>query len=189
VAIDCCGAITGDVEGSHLSFSFPISNFGLSYTTDVYVSDDGSRLGGYFTSQSTTDTSDPKYVFKVAWLRHDPNRLWLPLNVDLADEELPPRVTFRLSANAREGAGFLATESYELAFNIDDAVYGDFGSFWSTEIRVRPDDGSLVLGPVPETHPDLPVQVVLERAGKAITNAAVSMPDGNVYPFDATRNE
>lgn len=186
---DCCGPVTGEVDGLHVSFSFPVGSTNLVYTTDAYLSDDGSRMGGYFRStQPDSMPDDPRFVFAVAWLPVDDETDRLPKNPDLALEESSTSLFFQLSAQASEGDGFARGETYEVAFNVDNAVSGDFGSFWSTEISVGP-NGDLVLGPVPATHPDLPISAVLQRDGSEVVDATVTMPSGATYVFDATTNE
>jgi hypothetical protein len=70
-------------------------------------------------------------------------------------------------------------------------VPGQLGSFWSGEMAWRADQQTLVVGPVPETAPGLPVAMSLRfdgtaPAGPALASVEAVMASGARYQFQAT---
>jgi hypothetical protein len=186
--LDCCGFIEGEAIGLHTTFSFSFE-FGATYTYAAHalLSEDGSRLGGYFKSTQSGHDPAPGRGMRVAWLRlgADP---WLATNPEIYGANLPT-TSFELAPESPEGDDFVVGESYTAVFTRESAMGGDFGSFWATEISIRPEDGAILAGPVPATDSSLPVSVVLNRDGDEIVDATVTMPLGQSYLFVAVEGE
>jgi hypothetical protein len=185
--LDCCGSIEGEAFGAHTTFSY---SAGPNYihTAHAMLSEDGSRLGGYFQGSQSGHDPAPGPGRRVAWLRLSAEP-WLATNPELDEANLPTATSFELAPESPEGDGFVVGESYTTRFTRDSAMGGDFGSFWATEISIRPEDGAILAGPVPVTDGSLPVSVVLNRDGDAIVDATVTMPSGESYLFVAVESQ
>lgn len=181
----CCGAVTGQVAGRSASFGFPVSVLGQStYSTQVFVSADGQRMAGTFTLGGP-DT------LKVAWVRIGPTDPWLPS----ADRALSDVMLMRaagyaltLSDNPAAGRDYSAQQIYGLSV-LDRFVSGDLGVYWDREMSWHADEQTLVVGPVPETAPGLPVALWLHFDGSTLASVEAAMASGVRYRFVATASQ
>jgi len=184
----CCGVPVGEFDGNHVAFTLTVSDFSFTYVLNLFASEDGTRLGGQIGGEVVGIDETKNDGQKIAALPFTDDGQRLPSNPALTGEELPQSSYFRLRAGESEGDGYLATETYRLGY-LDGAVYGDFGSFWSTEVSVRENDAALLAGPVPVTDPRLPVSIVVRREGSQALDATVTMSSGASYLFDSVAAE
>lgn len=188
--VDCCGSISGEREEDELSFAFPAGSLGYLYMADVVVAEDGSRMGGIF--RSDTGAEEPGRGVKGAWLRYSPESEtgWLPTNEEIVAAVSNLEVTLmQLTEDSEEGDGFERGESYTMVPNYG-AIVGDLGPFWSTEMRLEDgDDGVIVAGPVPVTHPSLPESLVIRPDDGRVLEVELTMPSGASYRFEPTPTE
>ena len=181
----CCGAVTGQVVGRRASFWFPINGLGhYVYATEVFVSADGQRMAGTF--KVDTNNSLP-----VSWVRIGPSEPWLP-SADRAVSgvmtALVAGYALNLSDNPAGGSDFSAQQTYRLSV-LNRFVTGDLGAYWDREISWRADEQTLVVGPVPETAPGLPIALWLRFDGSTLTSVEAAMASGLHYRFNATASQ
>lgn len=65
-------------------------------------------------------------------------------------------------------------------------ISGDLGAYWSSEIS-GPTDGIVLVGPVPETAPELPTSLMLKLDVRGFTAVRATTASGHAYEFAATR--
>jgi hypothetical protein len=175
--IDCCGLLTGQVADRHASFGFSFDSGGhYDYTTDVFVSADGTRMAGTFESD-----------YPVAWVRIGATDADLPdadaVIRDLTDARSGDYV-LTLADAVPPGNDFTAQQMHWLSLGAG-FVWSTLGAFWSAEISWRDADQTMLAGPVPETAPGIPVALALHFEGRALTCVEASMASGLVYHFQA----
>jgi hypothetical protein len=90
-----------------------------------------------------------------------------------------------LSDDPAPGGDFSGQQPYLLDLS-DQFVSGGLGSFWDREMSWSGDEQTLVVGPVPETAPGLPVELRLHYDGPALVSVEAAMASGLRYHFQAT---
>lgn len=181
----CCGAVNGQIVGRHVTFGFTF-NFGpeVTYWTDAFVSADGQRMAGRFNAVSPVDQP-------IAWVRIEPADAWLPRPDPAVTAVLTTRsarYALVLSDDPPAGNDFSAQQTYRLAVS-DRFVYGDLGSFWDREMSWSAGEQTLIVGPVPETAPGLPVALSLRFDGTMLTSVEAALPSGTRYHFQAAASQ
>jgi hypothetical protein len=180
-ALDCCGAVMGQILERRASFGFSIDGLGepYIYSTDVFVSADGSRMAGTFSRTGSA----------VAWVKIGAHEPYLPSTDPALGEVIRARTgsyVLVLSDDPAPGDDFAPGQTYRLTVG-SEAVAGQLGSFWSGEISWSAGEQTLVAGPVPETAPGLPVAMSLHFDAAALGSVEAVMASGVRYQFRATR--
>jgi hypothetical protein len=194
-AHSCCGDITGQVVDRRATFQFPIDvpEGHYVYATDVYASADGRRMAGSFRNSINGSAGGLRLV---AWLPIASSEAWLSDTHPNAD----PAITavqdilgsimrgygLVLSDDPPPGSDFVSTQTYRLFTSVRGFVSGDLGAFWAGEMSWRADEQTMVVGPVPETSPGLPVALWLRLDGAALVSVEAATASGIHYHFAAT---
>ena len=177
----CCAPIAGGkIEGRHVQFGFPVDAAAGVYMADVFVSEDGERMAGPFHSLSG-------WGVPTAWVRIAYGEAWLPrTNVQLADQLSPYAGSFTLTLTHAEPVSvFTPNTDYALHLTTPRGVFvfGDLGSFWEGELSWDESSETLLAGPVPETHPDLPIELRLSFAGTELLEVVATFAAGEATTF------
>ncbi len=181
----CCGAVTGHVAGPRVTFGFTV-NVGLgpyTYATEAVLSANGQRMAGTFTLGGGN--------LPVAWVRIGPASRWLPDPDPVLAGVMSTRAAgyaLALSNDPAAGTDFSAQQTYKLSV-LDRFVSGDLGAYWDGEMNWRADEQTLVVGPVPETAPGLPVALWLRFDGATLASVEAAMASGTRYQFHATASQ
>lgn len=182
--LDCCGAVTGEIAGRHASFGFTF-DLNLSepyvYATEANVSVDGRRMTGTFSR-----TGSP-----VAWVRLGAGENFLPEPDQAFIDVMYARgggYTLAVSDAPAGGADFSAQEMYRF-YVYYRYVFGALGSYLSSEMTWNAHEQTLLVGPVPETDPGLPVQLRLHFDGNTLTSVEATMGSGLRYTFQAVASQ
>ena len=175
-SVSCCGLLTGEIVDRRASFGFTPGIGPDVYSTDAFVSSDGRRMAGMFSRMSVP----------VAWVR-----------IGARDAHLPPPEPALASAMVMlsgaydvvlsdPGAGEFPPElTYRLVVVSSGFLFGHLGAFWSGEMAWNAAQQTLVVGPVPETAPGLPVAMSLRFDGTALASVEAVMAFGTRYQFQA----
>ncbi|MES1185944.1 MAG: hypothetical protein ABUL60_19175 [Myxococcales bacterium] len=180
-----CGPIKGQLQGARVSFGYSASV--ASEGADLWLSSDGQRMAG-------RHLFDGAWFAPVSWLRigaadsHLPH----PPEHEAAARALSSR-TGRWSLTQLEGPAPLFLGSAELGVELhiqSDAaggfVLGTLGAFWHGEMSWSEPDGTLQVGPVPETVPGLPLRLELRFVDSALQSVDATLPTGELQRFSAT---
>jgi hypothetical protein len=175
--ISCCGPLTGQIVDRRASFGFSFDYGGEPhvYSTDAFVSSDGKRMAGTFSP----------WGGPMAWVRIGAYEAYLPPPSSALESVTSGHYTLVLSDNPGAGSDFSWQPTYVL-FTDPRFVFGDLGAFWSGEMTWNADQQTLVVGPVPETAPGLPVAMSLRFDGAALASVEAVMASGARYQFQAT---
>jgi hypothetical protein len=179
-ALQCCGVLQGYAAAGHATFGFSFDSVGEhhDYSTSVFVSADGQRMAGTF-SQSG---------WPVTWIRIGATDTDF-FSSTLAPEPIPTpasgRFALTLSDAPAPGSDFSAQTPLTLVLDTH-FVSGDLGSFWSGEMSWNAAEQTLLVGPVPETAPGLPVALRLRFDGTGLASVEATMAAGLRYHFQAT---
>ena len=184
--ISCCGDVTGQVVDRRAAFGFTFDFGGdrYEYATDVFVSADGRRMAGRFSR-----TGGP-----IAWVPIASDQSWLPVgdaNLQPLEEVLSAHMAgygLVLTDDPPPAADFMPAQTYSLATD-SRFVYGELGAFWAGEMSWDADAQTLVVGPVPETAPGLPVALWLRFDGNALMTVEAAMASGAHYHFAAMASQ
>ena len=179
----CCNPIAGGtIEGRRVQFGFSV-DLGV-YMADVFVSEDGERMAGPF--HALDGWGKPR-----AWVRIAAGETWLPrANIQLADQLSPYSGRFILTLIDEKPVGvFTPDTNYALDLVASDRafVFGDLGSFWDGELSWDESSETLLAGPVPETHPDLPIELRLSFTGTELPEVVATLPSGEAVTFVGER--
>ena len=178
----CCADIaSGAIHGRNAEFSFPVNLAPGVYAANVFVSSDGSRMAGPF--HNLFGWGRP-----TAWLRLAPDQTWLPPPSSELFAIVEPRAGwYELALNAADPvAGFSPGSSYLLGLALEGRgglVHGDLGAFWDSELSWSEADETLRAGPVPETHPDLPIELQLRFDSASLLEVVATFPSGETASF------
>ena len=176
--IRCRGPVTGEIVDRRASFGFSFDYSGepYVYSTDGFVSTDGKRMAGTFSRGGA----------QVSWVRIGSYDDYLPQH-DPALEGLAGmgRYSLVLSGDPGAGSDFSPQQTYDLGVDFR-SVAGDLGAFWSGEMAWNAGQRTLVVGPVPETAPGLPVAMSLRFNETALASVEAVMASGARYQFQAT---
>jgi hypothetical protein len=182
-ALQCCGAVTGQIVERTVSFgfSFDVGGESYSYWTDAVLSADARRMTGTFSRGGVP----------VTWLRVHSYDAWLPIpEPSITEIPLEREGSFGLMLvdDPPAGSDFQAQRTYQ--FNTHrQFVNGDLGAFWTGEWAGWAGNQTLGIGPVPETTPSLPVILELQFDGPALVSVLAIMPSGTRYTFQATSSQ
>jgi hypothetical protein len=86
-------------------------------------------------------------------------------------------------------AGFLPDTNYSLLLRVyggTTLLAGDLGAFWESELSWNEAERTLRAGPVPETHPDLPTELLLRFDDTSLLELEASFASGETALFGAT---
>jgi hypothetical protein len=178
----CCASLTsGSVVGQHVEFSFPVDIGPGVYAANAFVSSDGSRIAGPF--HDLIDWGRP-----TAWVRIAPDQVWLPPTTGALSSVVDPRVgTFELALNDAEAvSGFSPGITYSLGltkYAQRALIHGDLGAFWEGELSWIDAEETLLAGPVPESHPELPIELRLRFVGTLLREVTATFPSGEEGSF------
>jgi hypothetical protein len=178
----CCAAIAGgSIRGQNAEFAFPVDLGPGIYAANVFVSSDGSRMAGPFHHLGG-------WGRPTAWVRIASDQIWLPPSNGNLFDLVEPRVgTFELALNgAGSVAGFSPGVSYMLGLTVAARralVHGDLGAFWDGELSWSDADETLRAGPVPETHPELPIELALRFEDTSLREVVATFPSGDTASF------
>jgi hypothetical protein len=178
-ALDCCGPIKGgSIVDRNVAFAFSFESG--SYAADVFVSADGQRMAGRFHGSAALGSP-------TAWVRIGPADLWLPrpsVPLPAAVGSLNGGFDLVLAGTAPVGA-FLPSTPYRLSIRSSHEVMlsGDLGAFWEGELSWNDNDETLIAGPVPETHPDLPTELHLRFEAETLIDVVATLPSGDKATF------
>jgi hypothetical protein len=182
IPLACCGPVTGQCADRRASFGFSFDLGGTyEYATDAFVSADGSRMAGTF---SRIDTP-------VAWIRVKPTDSTFLRADPLVEKALSDRVaSYDLVVTDTTPAGddFSPQQTYHIFIRSED-VGGALGAFWAGEAAWIASEQTLVVGPVPETAPGLPVALRLRFDGNLLTSVDATMASQATYHFRATQTQ
>jgi hypothetical protein len=127
--------------------------------------------------------------FLSAWIRLPEGGLWLSHDDTELREAVAARAgTFAASLTEGDADEFTFGTEMELILRVNSIplLSGALGAFWAGEMVWREDDTTLVVGPVPETQPDLPVALEFHFDTTWLESIDVWMPSGNHYSFAGT---
>jgi hypothetical protein len=175
-----CDPLHGTIEGRHLEFSFPAGQY--TYAADVYISSNQQRMAGKFHDTGGWRT-DP-----TAWLPLQANERWLSEPVEL--DALKTALESRAGAYDLEDMEDPAAEPLHLRVASDThsgTIFSSLGAFWGTEVSWNEQEQLLTAGPVPETVPDLPIQLTLHFDGELLLRVDALAPSGEVRAYAAAR--
>ena len=175
--ISCCGPVTGQIVDRRASFGFAFDHGGepYVYSTDAFVSSDGKRMAGTFSRGGV----------QVAWVRIGTYAPYLPPPNSALESVTTGHYALVLSDDPGAGSDFSPQATYALSVSAQ-FVSGHLGAFWSGEMAWNADQRTLVVGPVPETAPGLPVAMSLRFDATALASVEVVMASGARYRFQAT---
>jgi hypothetical protein len=173
--LQCCGAVQGYAADRQATFgfSFDYASEHLDYSTSVFVSADGQRMAGTFSLSGSP----------VTWLRIGPR------DANLVPDPIPTPVngSFALALSDAPAPGTDFSAEAPLTLVLDTHfVSGDLGSFWSGDVSWNTAEQTLVVGPVPETAPGLPVALRLRFDGTGLASVEATMASGLRYHFQVT---
>lgn len=175
---NCCGLVTGRIAARRAAFEFSFGSVDepYVYATDAYVSADGRRMAGTFS----------RITSSVAWVRIGPGDTWLPNSPTTIDLMVARSGGYMLAVSDAPvgGTDFSAQEMHRVHIG-SGFVFGALGSYWAGEMTWSADQQTLVVGPVPETAPGLPVQLRLHFAADTLTSVEATMASGLRYTFQA----
>jgi hypothetical protein len=177
----CCGDIVGGLaDDGQVVFGFPVLG-AQTYRAAVSVSAAGDRMTGAFYPLTGSG-------FLAAWARVPDNENWLEHeDAELRDAVAARQGHFALSLTQGDGDDFAfdAEIQLRLRVNVMPLISGDLGAFWAGEMVWHAASSTLVVGPVPETQPDLPIELELHFNEHWLQSADAEMPSGERYSFVA----
>jgi len=175
-----CDPLNGTIDGRHLEFSFPAGQY--TYAADVYISSNQQRMAGKFHDTGGWRT-DP-----TAWLPLQANERWLSEPAEL--EALKTALESRAGAYDLQAIDDPAAEPLHLRVAgaaQASIIFSSLGAFWATEVSWNEQEQLLTAGPVPETVPDLPIQLTLRFDGELLLRVEALAPSGEVRAYAAAR--
>jgi hypothetical protein len=181
-ALACCGIVTGEIVDRRASFGFTPGLGPEVYSTAAVVSSDGKRMAGAFSRMSVP----------VAWVRIGSQDAHLPPPEPALESIIGMRTgvyALVLSDGPAAGIDFSPQHTYALYVVGSGFLFGHLGAFWSGEMAWNADQQMLVVGPVPETAPGLPVAMSLRFDGTALASVEAVMASGARYQFQATPSQ
>jgi len=190
----CCGPVNGEIATRHATFwlTFELGSQSIKYWSDAFVSANGQRMTGRFKTMTSQHVMDGDYPgIPVAWVRIGFADNWLPVGISAAHQVLTTRsgaYDLVLSEERAAGNDFAPNQTYRLGLGYR-FVTGDLGVFWDGEMSWNASDQTMVVGPVPETEPRLPVALALHFQGPTLTSVDATMSSGARYSFQATASQ
>jgi hypothetical protein len=172
-----CGEISGDVHGQHAEFWFHFDR--STYLADTVMSVDGQRMTGYFHGMDDVPWS-------TAWLRVPDGQRGLPADPSAGAPQLHGRYQLSLDFADDGGTEYTTARSYVFRYVDREGIASELGSFLHTEIHSAL-DGSLEVGPVPLTSPELAQALKIETNADGITGVWATTGSAHNYHFSAAR--
>lgn len=173
-----CTPLTGRIVNGRAEFAFMALEY--RYAADAFVAKSGDRMAGRFHGVSS-------WYGPTAWLRIDPSQRWLAHDKRLgtALREHQGSYDLTLDPSNAPGDAFSTDRSYALSLGVNASplIFGDLGAFWASEMAWR--EPTLTIGPVPATHPELPVALELRFRDTVLHEVTATMPEGERYVFTA----
>ncbi|WP_437276429.1 hypothetical protein WME90_35005 [Sorangium sp. So ce375] len=170
--------LTGRIVNGRAEFAFMALEY--RYAADTFVAKSGDRMAGRFHGVSS-------WYGPTAWLRIDPSQRWLAHDKRLgtALREHQGSYDLTLDPSSAPGDAFSTDRSYALSLGVNASplIFGDLGAFWASEMAWR--EPTLTIGPVPATHPELPVALELRFRDTVLHEVTATMPEGERYVFTA----
>jgi hypothetical protein len=172
-----CKTLSGTIEGRHLQFSFRAEAY--TYAADVYISSNQQRMAGRF-----HDIYDWR-LEPTAWLPIGPTDAWLtqPAEPSALETALASR------AGSYELRATEASTAEPLRLNLNDGhqgvIFSSLGAFWGSEVSWNEEEQTLTAGPVPETVPDLPIQLTLRFDAALLVRVEALLPSGEMRAYSA----
>lgn len=177
--LDICGALSGEVHGNTARFHFIVDTIG-GYADELTVSADGQRMTGRL------QASFPVWA-PTAWLRVPDGDPGLRPRTQSPSTPLSGGYRLELEESLDLGTEYEPSETYRLAYRDNEGISSDLGSFWHTELSQTAEGGSIEVGPVPITSPQLAVSMTLEVEAESVTRVHATTGSGHRYRFRATR--
>ncbi|HEX2882554.1 MAG TPA: hypothetical protein VHO25_23700 [Polyangiaceae bacterium] len=177
--VDTCGPIVGEIIGQRLRFAIQFTAY--PNVTDVVMSEDGTRMAGYFANDVEGLSQDP-------WLVS-----WLP--IEQPPFISPPEPPVDRFPNAPESYGLILIPeesvgdeySAERSYSFDavgQGVIGELGAYWLGEWTWSEDHQHISIGPLPSTQPELPTLLQLDFANSTLKRVEATTANG-FYAFNA----
>jgi hypothetical protein len=177
--LEACGPVVGEITGRRLQFEIQFTAY--PNVTDVVMSEDGTRMAGYFANDVEELSQDPALV------------TWLPIeHPPFISPPEPPVAGF---PNAPESYGLILIPeesvgdeySAERSYSFDGlghGVIGELGAYWAGEWTWSEDRQHLTIGPLPPTQPQLPTLLQLDFADATLKRVEATTANG-FYAFNA----
>ena len=182
-----CADLIGKVQGQRVTFAYEPG--GAHEGADLWVSADGRRMAG-------RHRFDDVWWGPVAWLRFGKDEIFLP-HTGKPEEPITLVLEARVGIWALEQVSgppaiFVGRTDQGVYLNIPSDpkggfVFGTLGAFWQDEMTWNEAEQTLSVGPVPETVPGLPTQLLLHFEGVSLQAVEASRADGKLLSFAATR--
>jgi hypothetical protein len=179
-----CGPVNGQIAGARVSFAYDATI--ASEGADLWVSNDGQRMAGRHAFNGA-------WFAPVSWLRIAATDPHLPQSPEL--EAVESALSSRngvwvLTQLAGPAPLFLGRTDLGVFLNIQTRSLGSFvlgtlGAFWHGEMRWSDADGTLDVGPVPETVPGIPVKLRLRFDASTLESVEATLPTGELQRFSA----
>ncbi len=173
----CSSDLAGSISGNLVKFDFLSTAEILPgrYLADLVASDDGTRMAGRFGIGSLNNE------FWFAWLPVAGDDYWLRVPDDMPSLG-GQQLALQLSTAEANDPAFAPNIVYDLRF-ASQGIVGSFGAFFLSEMR-RDSNGSIEVGPVAPTVPELPVYLSLTKTGDAFTSVTARLANGHTFTFN-----
>jgi hypothetical protein len=180
-----CADLVGKVQGQRVTFAYEPD--GAHEGADLWVSADGRRMAGRHSFDGT-------WWGPVGWLRFGKDEIFLP-NFGKPEEPITLALRAHVGIWALEQVSgppaiFVGRTDQGAYLNIPSDVKGGFvfgtlGAFWQDEMTWNEAEQTLSVGPVPETVPGLPTQLLLHFEGGSLQAVEATRADGKLLSFAA----
>jgi hypothetical protein len=181
----CSGTVQGSAHDRELEFSFRAGESGSSYRARAFVSEDGTRMSGFFA------VDGPPNRFRASWARPTPGSGWLSGDYSALYEKLGNRAEgqYRLRLASAAGGGFETEHDYDISFRRSHGdlllLSGALGAFWTGEMTWDEAAQTLVIGPVAATAPDVPTALRMRFDAATLKSVEATLPSGSRFEFSA----
>jgi hypothetical protein len=183
---DLCGALSGSAHGTQATFAYQFM-YG-DYVMTTTISADGSRMTGHMSDKGAL------LPYPTAWVRLMSDANWLP-NPPRTEMMQRDRYSLALSTADAGATEYVAGKAYSLRYVRGDGhsgLEGDLGTFSPLELSMDGADGAdsangtLHVGPVSETEPQLAVSLTIQIQNAQFTQVAATTGNGHHFTFTAT---
>lgn len=174
---NCCGDLSGTVSGREASFGFVFGTIN-EYRAEVTVSANGRRMTGAF--RGAYDW----LAYPTAWLPIADEEPWLTGNEIASPSEGEYWLIFTSADDG--GTEYGPNTAYRLSYS-SRGIASDLGSFFHSEMKRIAPGGTIRVGPVPITSPELAVQLDIYGIDDAFTEVTAITGSGHHYTFELKR--
>lgn len=176
---NACGPIVGEITGQRLRFAIQFTAY--PNVTDVVMSEDGTRMAGYFANDVEELSQDP---WLVSWLPIEQPPFISPPEPPVAGFPNAPE-SYGLILIPEESVGdeYSAQRSYSFDA-VGQGVIGELGAYWLGEWTWSEDHQHITIGPLPPTQPELPTLLQLDFANASLKRVEATTANG-FYAFNA----